>query len=283
MWIGASALFLLLTVVVGVLLGIERITVDELEVLGNDHVLQFFSLYRVGLTFLVVLPFFLGLATAIVPLQVGASSIAFPRAAAAALWTWIGGAVLLLISYAIDGGPVAAPNLDPEAIALGVLGLGLVVLGLLMASVCVVTTVFALRPVRMSLRQVPPFAWSMVVAGVIWLLSLPVLMAGLVLAYLDLRYGQLLFAQPGELYQRLGLGLRPAAGVRHGHPGPRRRRRDRPGLRRRGPAGPRCALDRHRRLRRLRLRGVGPALLPQRAAHRGRLRRRSPSPSASPS
>lgn len=202
-WIGASALFLLLTVVVGVLLGIERITVDELEVLGNDNVLQFFSLYRVGLTFLVVLPFFLGLATAIVPLQVGASSIAFPRAAAAALWTWFGGAVLLLISYAIDGGPVAAPNLDPEAIALGVLGLGLVVLGLLMASVCVVTTVFALRPVRMSLRQVPPFAWSMVVAGVIWLLSLPVLMAGLVLAYLDLRYGQLLFAQPGELYQRL--------------------------------------------------------------------------------
>ena len=202
-WIGASALFLLLTVVVGVLLGVERITVNDLEVLGSDHVLQFFSLYRVGLTFLVVIPFFLGLATAIVPLQVGASSIAFPRAAGAALWTWLGGAVLLLVSYAIDGGPVAAPNLDPEAIALGVLGLGLVVLGLLMASICVVTTVFALRPVRMSLLQVPPFAWSMVVAGVIWLLSLPVLMAGLVLAYLDLRYGQLLFAQPGELYQRL--------------------------------------------------------------------------------
>jgi heme/copper-type cytochrome/quinol oxidase subunit 1 len=203
LWIGASALFLLLTVVVGVLLGFERITVDELEVLGNDHVLQFFSLYRVGLTFLVVLPFFLGLATAIVPLQVGASSIAFPRAAAGALWTWLGGAMLLLVSYAIDGGPVAAPNLDPESIAIGVLGLGLVVLGLLMASVCVVTTVFALRPVRMSLLQIPPFAWSMVVAGVIWLLSLPVFMAGLVLAYLDLRYGQLLFAQPGELYQRL--------------------------------------------------------------------------------
>jgi cytochrome c oxidase subunit 1 len=114
LWIGAAALFLLLTVVVGVLLGVEAITVDELEVLGNDHVLQFFSLYRVGLTFLVVLPFFLGLATAIVPLQVGASSIAFPRAAGAALWTWLGGALLLLVSYGLDGGPVAAPNLDPR-------------------------------------------------------------------------------------------------------------------------------------------------------------------------
>jgi hypothetical protein len=95
LWIGAAALFLLLTVVVGVLLGAERVTVDELEVLGNDHVLQFFSLYRVALTFLVVIPLFIGLATAVVPLQVGAPTLAFPRAAAAALWTWLGGAVCM--------------------------------------------------------------------------------------------------------------------------------------------------------------------------------------------
>jgi cytochrome c oxidase subunit 1 len=201
-WIGASALFLLLTVVVGVLLSVERVTVDELDVLGNDHVLQFFSLYRVGFTFLVVLPLFIGLATVIVPLQVGASTLAFPRAAAAALWTWLGGAVLLLLSYAIDGGVAATENLEPDAIALGLLGLGLVIVGLLLASVCVVTTVIALRPRHMSLLQVPPFSWSMLVAGVVWLLSLPVLLGGLLLAYLDLRYGQLLFAQPAELFGR---------------------------------------------------------------------------------
>jgi heme/copper-type cytochrome/quinol oxidase subunit 1 len=203
LWIGASAILLLLTVVVGVLLSIERVTVDELEVLGNDHVLQFFSLYRVGLTFLVVLPLFIGLATVIVPLQVGASTIAFPRAAAGALWTWLGGAVLLLLSYAIDGGVAATENLEPDAIALGLLGLGLVIAGLLLASVCVITTVIALRPRHMSLLQVPPFAWSMLVAGVVWLLSLPVLLGGLLLAYLDLRYGQVLFAQPSELFGRL--------------------------------------------------------------------------------
>jgi heme/copper-type cytochrome/quinol oxidase subunit 1 len=202
-WIGASGLFLLLIAVAGVLLSVERITVDELEVLGNDHVLQFFSLYRVGITFLVVLPLFIGLATAIVPLQVGASTIAFPRAAAAALWTWGGGAVLLLLSYAIDGGVAATESLEPDAIALGLLGLGLVIAGLLLASVCVVTTVIALRPRHMSLLQVPPFAWSMLVAGVVWLLSLPVLMGGLLLAYLDLRYGQVLFGQPAELFSRL--------------------------------------------------------------------------------
>jgi cytochrome c oxidase subunit 1 len=202
-WIGASILFLLLTAVVGALLGAERVTVDELEVLGNDHVLQLFSLYRVGITFLVVLPLFLGLATAVVPLQVGAPTIAFPRAAAGALWTWLGGSILLLVSYAIDGGPVGADFLDPDAVALGLLGWGLVIVGLLVAAVCVATTVVALRAPRMSLAQVPPFSWSMLVAGIIWVLSLPVLLAGLLLAYLDLRYGQLLFAQSGELFQRL--------------------------------------------------------------------------------
>ncbi len=78
LWLAGAALFLLLTVVAGVLLGVERITLDDLEILGNDGAAQFFSLYRVGITFLVVLPLFLGLATAIVPLQVGASTIAFP-------------------------------------------------------------------------------------------------------------------------------------------------------------------------------------------------------------
>src|SRR5215204_3444768 len=91
LWLAGAALFLLVTVVVGVLLGFEAMTLDKLEVLGRDHVLQAFSFYRYGIAFLVVMPLFLGLATAIVPLQVGAASIAFPRAAAAALWTWFGG------------------------------------------------------------------------------------------------------------------------------------------------------------------------------------------------
>src|SRR3954471_9122007 len=69
LWLGGSGLFLLFTVVIGALLGVESVTLDKLEILGNDHVLAAFSLYRFGLAFLVVLPFFLGLATVVVPLQ----------------------------------------------------------------------------------------------------------------------------------------------------------------------------------------------------------------------
>ncbi len=200
-WIGAATLFLVATAVIGALVGFERITLDEFEVLGSGDVAQFVSLHQLGLALLVVVPLFLGLATAVLPLQVGAATIAFPRAAAAALWTWLGGAVLLCLAYALDGGPGGG---DVDAVALWLLALGLVVVGILLASVCVVTTVLALRTPQMTLAQVPPFGWAMVVTGVIWILSLPVLVAGLVLAYLDLRYGQLLFGTQAELYPRLG-------------------------------------------------------------------------------
>ncbi|HYF47659.1 MAG TPA: cbb3-type cytochrome c oxidase subunit I [Acidimicrobiales bacterium] len=203
LWLGGAALFLLGTVVVGAILGFEAVTLDKLEVLGRDNVLQAFSAYRWGLAFLVVIPFFLGLATAIVPLQVGAPSIAFPRAAAGALWTWFGGAIVLVLSYALDGGPVGGPDIDADAVAMGLVGLALVLIGIVLGTVCVVTTAIALRAPVMRLFHVPPFTWSMVVAGSIWILSIPVLLAGVLLAYLDLRYGQVEFATPDTLFQRL--------------------------------------------------------------------------------
>lgn len=64
----------------------------------------FFSGSRIGLVLLVGVPVMLGLATYIVPLQVGANTVAFPRAAAAALWTWVLSGGLLIVANAIDGG-----------------------------------------------------------------------------------------------------------------------------------------------------------------------------------
>src|SRR5215831_16344975 len=48
---------------------------------GTEHEFQVFAAGRVSLIFLFVLPLFIGLATLVCPLQVGASTVAFPRAA----------------------------------------------------------------------------------------------------------------------------------------------------------------------------------------------------------
>lgn len=195
LFLGGAALFLVVGVVVGALLGVEAVSVDDLDIIGTDHVIQFFTMYRVTLVFLVVLPLFLGLAIAIVPRQLGAATVAFPRAAAAAFWAWFLGSVLLLVAYGIDGGPGGT---DADAVDLWIVAFGLVVVALLLASVCVATTVVACRAPRMRLSQVPPFSWAMLVAAAVWLLSLPALVVNIVLAYLDHRYGQVLFGVPGD-------------------------------------------------------------------------------------
>ena len=92
LFIGVSLVGLLGVIVVAALLGIERIDA-EAAMLDINSIPQLFSLYRIGLTFVVLVPLLLGLAIAVVPLQLGARSLTFPRLAAAGFWTWFVGAV----------------------------------------------------------------------------------------------------------------------------------------------------------------------------------------------
>lgn len=212
-WILFSLIFAAVAFAAAIAAGIEKTDVSSISVLdwGDNPAHTFFrvwSAHRVSLLFFAVLPMFIGLATYVVPLQVGAPSIAFPRAAAAAFWTWLVGAGIHLTSIIVGGGlgvpggsnvptrpdgtaqatgEAAALGPDPEAVELAMLSIGITILSLMLATVCIVTTVVAQRPEGMSLDQVPMFSWSMVVAGGIWMLSLPVLMANLVVMWVDFR------------------------------------------------------------------------------------------------
>ena len=142
---------------------------------------------ELGFVLLVAVPLFIGLATCIIPLQVGSATIAFPRAAAMALWTWVLSSGLFIIANSIDGGIGGGRD---RAVDLGLLAIVGLILALLLATTCVVTTVIALRTPGMSLDRVPMFSWSMFVAGSVWMLTLPVLVANVVLIYVDHHYGR---------------------------------------------------------------------------------------------
>ncbi len=200
LWIASSLVFLAVSGVLGAVLSVQRIDTSGTDV----NYLQGASMHSVQGVFLFLLPLLVGLATAVVPLQVGARTVAFPRAAAAAFWTWLVAGVLLVASYAIDGGPYGERS---DGVGLFIVALGLVVVALSLAMICVVTTVLALRAPGMGLARVPLFAWSNAVAGVMWLLTLPVLAAGLVLLYLDQRYGQVFLGGPEQLYGRISWAL----------------------------------------------------------------------------
>ncbi len=195
LYIGAALLFGLATLVTGVLAGVDRID-GELgnTILEADSVSQVFSFHSTSATMLVVMPALLGLAMVVVPLQIGARSIAFPRAAAASFWGYLMGASLTITAYAINGGPGGGRT---DAVDMWVAATALVLASVLLGAVCVATTVLAVRAEGMTLARVPMFAWSMLCTATIWLLTLPVAIAALIVLYVDHRWGQVFTGATG--------------------------------------------------------------------------------------
>jgi heme/copper-type cytochrome/quinol oxidase subunit 1 len=186
LWIVAALAHVVLAGAVAVLVEAEKIDLSGIDVLGSGWAAQAFAYRSIAGAFLVLLPLTVGVATAIVPLQVGAATIAFPRAAAAAAWAYLIGGGLVVGSFAIDGGPFGS---DVDGVRLFIVAFTLVLIALVVAWVCIATTVVALRVPGLSLARTPLFAWSTLVAGAVWIISLPVLAGTMVLAYVDVRYG----------------------------------------------------------------------------------------------
>ncbi len=205
LYIVTSLVFGLAAVVLGALFAFEGIEPTTLEVFSSGSVYQLFTLFRIGTLFLVAFPLVIGVALAVVPLQVGASTVAFPRAAAASYWAWLVGSVLVIAAYAIDGGPGGGSR---TGVNLFLAAMVLVVVAILVAALCLATTVIALRTTGLRLSRIPLYAWSVGVAAVMWLLTLPVLVASLVLAYVDHRHAGGVLGGNAAIFGRFAWVLR---------------------------------------------------------------------------
>lgn len=189
LFMGTSLVVLLAVAAIGVTLGAERIDAGS-DVIDSGALPQLFSLYRVLLTFGVLVPFGLGLAIAVVPLQLGARSLAFPRLAASGFWAWLVGAGLVVGSTIANGGPGGG---DPDMVQLFLTSHVLVLVGLVAGAVSLTTSVLTTRTPGMNMRRVPLFAWSALVYGFGLVLALPVLAGVLVLLAVDHQYSRLTF------------------------------------------------------------------------------------------
>jgi cytochrome c oxidase subunit 1 len=209
LYVGAALLLGLASGVTGILGGVDRIdgTLGN-TILDGETAPQVVTFHATSASLLFILPALLGLAMVVVPLQVGARSIAFPRAAAASFWTFLVGAGLYVTAYAVNGGPGGGRS---DAVDLWVAATGLVVVALLLGSACVATTVLAVRARGMRLDRVPMFAWSLLCTTVIWLLTLPVMLAVLLIVFLDHRNGGTFLGAPGpQMYDQVAwLGRQP--------------------------------------------------------------------------
>lgn len=189
MYIAVSLLAMVAVGAIGVVLGIERADTES-ALLDVGVLAQLFSAYRVGLTFCVLVPLMIGIALAVVPLQVGARAVAFPRLAAAGFWAWAVGTDLVILSIALNGGPGGG---EARMVGMFLSAHILLVLGLLATAVSIATTILTTRAPGMNMRRVPLFSFSVLVSMLGLIIALPVLVGALIYNYVDYRYGRVGF------------------------------------------------------------------------------------------
>lgn len=197
LYLGTAALALLGSVVVAALLAFERIDINS-TALDKGSLTQLFSLYRFGFTYLVLAPLLVGVAIAVVPLQVGARSLAFPRLAAAGFWAWLLGGVLGVYSLVQNGGPGGGDAVFVDMFTLSVV---LTIVGLLAGLGSLAVTVLTTRAPGMNMRRVPFFSWSVLVSSLTLLVALPIVVGDLLYVFVAHRYPSI-----SELSGNLALG-----------------------------------------------------------------------------
>jgi cytochrome o ubiquinol oxidase subunit 1 len=184
LYVGTAALGLLGSLVVAALLAFERAD-SASNLLPQESLTQLFSTYRFGLTYVVMLPLMLGLAVAVVPLQLGARSLTFPRVAAAGFWAWLIGVVLSVVAICANGGPNGG---NSRFVDLFTLASGLALVGLAATALSLASSILTNRAPGMNMRRVPFFAWSALVMSLTLLVVLPIVAGDLLFVFLAHKY-----------------------------------------------------------------------------------------------
>src|SRR6516165_4339389 len=194
-------MYFLMAVVFLVIGGAEAVVMrfqllwPESRAVSPDVFNQMMTMHGTTMIFFVAMPILAGVTNYIVPLQIGARDMAFPRLNALGLWVTLFGGVLAYFSFATGGAPAfgwfAYAPLTEHTFARGaatdfwILGLLVSGIGSLSGGINLVTTVLTLRCPGMSLRKVPLYTWMAFWANVQIIFALPPLTASLVMVFLD--------------------------------------------------------------------------------------------------
>ena len=178
-----------------------------LRVLDPSTYDQLFTMHGITMIFLVAVPILVGFANYVVPLQIGARDVAFPRLNALSFWLTLFGGVLLYLSFVAGGAPDAgwfayAPLSEkPFAVGAGmdwyVFGLLVSGVGTLIGAINLAVTILLLRCPGMVLGRAPMFTWMVLITSVLILGAYPLLTSALVMLLVDRQLGGRFFDPAG--------------------------------------------------------------------------------------
>ena len=204
-YIGAALSFLVLGIV-GFLLVRLQLAVPENDLIDPITFNRIFSVDSATLIILFALPFAFGLYTYVVPLQLGARALAFPRLSSFSVWLYIFGGALLYVSFAYTP-PEAGFNswpplsdtvfIENNGVDVWITAVGLTVLGLVLQSINLAVTIAKLRAPGLAWRRLPAFSFSGAVSSWTMIFAGSAMLAALVMLEMDRHFGGVFF-DPGE-------------------------------------------------------------------------------------
>jgi cytochrome c oxidase subunit 1 len=186
----------------------SELAVPGLQLVTEEGYDQAFTMHGTIMLLLFGTPTVAAFANFLVPLQIGAADMVFPRLNALSFWLFLFGGLIVLSGYASAGGPADVgwtgypPNSEltfstTTGTDLWIVGLGLTGIGTIMGAINFTATIYTRRAPGMSMLRLPMFCWGILVTSILILFAFPALTGALAMLLLDRRFGASFF-QPAE-------------------------------------------------------------------------------------
>ena len=168
---------------------------------------QLFTMHGTTMIFLVVMPLSAAFFNLLIPLQIGARDVAFPRLNAFSYWVYLFGGLFMNVSWLVgqapDGGWFGYTPLTTLAysrtLSIDFWMLGLQILGVssMLAGFNFIVTIINMRAPGMTLMRMPVFIWMSLVTQFLLVLAFPAITVALILLMFDRFFGTLFYAPAG--------------------------------------------------------------------------------------
>ncbi|BDI22426.1 cytochrome c oxidase subunit I [Herbiconiux sp. L3-i23] len=151
---------------------------------------QLFTMHGTIMLLMFATPLFAGFANVLMPLQIGAPDVAFPRLNAFAYWLYSFGSFIAVAGFFTPAGaasfgwfayaPLSSTTFSPGLGGnLWVFGLALSGFGTILGAVNFITTIITMRAPGMTMFRMSIFTWNTLITSLLVLMAFPVLAAAL--------------------------------------------------------------------------------------------------------
>ncbi len=173
-----------------------QLAAAEGTILTEEVYNQLFTMHGVTMIFLVVMPLSAAFFNYLIPLQIGARDVAFPRLNAFSYWVYLFGGIFLYSSFFLGGAPnggwfgYAPLSTSTPGLNMSFYAVGLQILGIssLAAAVNFITTILNMRVRGMTFMRMPMFIWMALVVNFLLLFSLPIITVALFMLTFDVTF-----------------------------------------------------------------------------------------------